>query len=118
MAETGKGSTGMQENVASMLCYLAGWITGLIFYLIEKENKTVRFHAMQSILLSCAVIAINIALGITAFIPYAGYVTGPVSGLVGVGFFILWIVMMVKTYQGEKIVLPVIGEMAEKQVNK
>jgi len=50
--DLGKSSTGMQPNVAGLLCYLAGWITGLIFYLIEKENKFVRFHAMQSIIVS------------------------------------------------------------------
>lgn len=118
MTEQKKTSMGMEENVASMLAYLVGWITGLIFFLVEKENKTVRFHAMQSILLSCVIIALNIALGITSFIPYAGYIVGPVSGLVSLGAFILWIILMVKTYQGEKIVLPVIGEIAEKQANK
>ena len=44
-----KTSTGLQENVAGLLCYVLGWVTGLIFILIEKENKFVRFHAMQSI---------------------------------------------------------------------
>ena len=48
--DLGKTSVGLQANVAGLLCYLVGWITGLIFFLIEKENKFVRFHALQSLI--------------------------------------------------------------------
>ena len=100
MAEGAKTSSGMQENLAGLLCYAFGWISGLIFYLTEKENKTVRFHAMQSII-------IGIASVILCFIPIVNFVAIP-------GFFILWIVMMVTTYQGKKIKLPLVGDIAEK----
>ena len=52
MADLGKSSTGIQPNVAALLAYLVGFVSGLVFFLIEKENKFVRFHAMQSIGLS------------------------------------------------------------------
>ena len=46
--DLGETSIGMQPNLAGLLCYFFGFITGLVFYLIEKKNKFVRFHAMQS----------------------------------------------------------------------
>ena len=45
-----KTSTGLDENVAGLLCYVLGWVSGLVFILIEQENNFVRFHAMQSII--------------------------------------------------------------------
>lgn len=103
-------SSGMNQNVAGLLCYLAGWITGLIFFLIEKENKFVRFHAMQSIITFGALTVLFIALG---FIPFVGWILMP---FVGLAQLVLWILLMVKAYQGEKFMLPVIGEMAEKNI--
>jgi uncharacterized membrane protein len=102
-----KTSSGLEPNVAGLLCYLVGWITGLIFFLIEKENEFVRFHALQSILLSVALIIVEIILWI---IPIIGWVLVPI---LGIGIFILWIFMMVKAYQGKKIKLPIIGKIAE-----
>jgi len=112
-------STGMDPKVAALLSYLAGWVTGLIFFLIEKEDKYVRFHAMQSILLSIAmfviVIALNIILAMLAFIAdIFGLLLALVSPLLGLAFLVLWIMLMVKAYQGEKWKLPIIGDMAER----
>ena len=110
MAEDlGKTSTGMQPNVAALLSYVAGFITGIIFFVLEKENKFVRFHAMQSILISAALFILQAVLG---FIPGVGWVLMPVVSIVGL---ILWILLMVKAYQGEKFKLPVVGDIAEKQ---
>ena len=108
MADLGKCSTGMQPNVAGFLCYLFGWVTGLIFFLIEKENKFVRFHAMQSIVTFGGLNVVCIVLG---FIPVIGWVIIPVIGLL---MLVLWIVLMVKAFQGEQIKLPLAGEIAEK----
>lgn len=108
--ETKTTSSGMNQNVAGLLCYLAGWITGLIFFLIEKENKFVRFHAMQSIITFGALTVLFIVLG---FIPIVGWMLMPFLGLAQL---VLWILLMVKAYQGEKFMLPVIGEMAEKNI--
>jgi uncharacterized membrane protein len=99
---TNKTSTGLQENVAGLLCYLGGWITGIIFFLIEKENKFVRFHAIQSI-------AVSVVIMILSFIPLVNII----AGLLGL---ILWIVLMMKAYQGKLFKLPVIGDFAAKQV--
>ena len=103
-----KSSTGMQENVAGLLCYLLGWITGLIFLLIEKESKFVRFHAIQSIVVFGAYTVLSIILRL---IPVIGWILGIILGIVA---FIIWIIMMVKAYQGLKYKLPVSGDIAEK----
>src|SRR5829696_3699279 len=63
-AQVGKSSTGLDENVAALLSYLFGLVSGLIFFLIEKDSRLVRFHAMQSILLSAAAFIVGIALWI------------------------------------------------------
>ena len=110
-----KTSTGLEANVAGLLCYVLGWITGLLFILIEKEDKFVRFHAMQSIVTFGALTAISIVLSILAAIPYIGVVFGIMGGIVGILAFILWIVLMVKAYQGALYKLPWVGDFAEKQ---
>ena len=104
-----KTSMGLTENVAGLLCYVLGWVSGLIFLLIEGENKFVRFHAIQSI----AVFGILTVAGtVFSWIPVIGgflwWVTGALS-------FILWIVLMVKAYQGTKYKLPWAGDFAEKR---
>lgn len=114
--------TGIDPHLAGLLCYVLGWISGLIFYLIEKDNKFIRFHAMQSILLSVAwfiiYIGVAIILGIANAIPYLGFIFSILVGLInlviGLGAFIVWILVMIKAYNGEKYKLPVIGDMAEK----
>jgi uncharacterized membrane protein len=105
-----KTSTGLNQNVAGMLCYLVGWITGLIFFLIEKDNKFVRFHAMQSIITFGGLTMLFIVLG---FIPFLGWMLFPILGILQL---VLWILLMVKAYQGEQFKLPVIGDLAEKNI--
>ncbi len=105
-----KTSTGMNQNVAGMLCYLVGWITGLIFFLIEKENKFVRFHAMQSMLVfGPACVALLLCLSI----PLIGWV---LSIFIVYGSAILWLILMFKAYQGERFKLPIVGDMAEQRI--
>ncbi len=103
-----KSSTGMEENVAGLLCYLLGWVTGLIFLLIEKDSKFVRFHAVQSIVVFGAYTVLAIIL---QFIPIIGWILGTIVGIVA---FILWIILMVKAYQGVLFKLPISGDIAEK----
>jgi len=108
--EKNKTQTGLNQNVAGLLCYVFGWVTGIIFLLVEKENKFVRFHAMQSVVtfLGLTIIAI-----VAPVIPFFGvvisFLTWPVS-------IILWVVLMMKAYNGEKYKLPWAGDFAEKQV--
>lgn len=110
--DLGKTTTGIQANVAALLCYLAGFITGIIFLLIEKENRFVRFHAMQSIVTFGALFVLSI---VVSFIPIIGAVFGALIGLTNL---ILWIVLMIKAYQGEKFKLPIVGDIAEKNIER
>ena len=107
-----KTSTGLQENVAGLLCYVLGWVSGLVFILLEAENKFVRFHAMQSIIVFGILNIIGIVFG---WIPWFGWVISSLVGLLG---FVLWIVLMVKAYQGVMYKLPVAGDLAEKWLSK
>jgi uncharacterized membrane protein len=106
--DLGKTSTGITPNVAGLLSYLLGLITGVIFFLIEKENKFVRFHALQSIITFGFLMVLGVAL---PFIPVVGLVVMPVLWVLNL---IIWIVLMIKAYQGEFFKLPVIGDIAEK----
>ena len=102
-----KTSTGVQENVAGLLCYLAGWITGLVFILLEQENKFIRFQAMQSIIVFGGLSVLSSIF----WIPIIGWTIAAIAGVAG---FILWIVLMVKAYQGEMFKVPWAGDLAEK----
>jgi uncharacterized membrane protein len=115
-------SVGMTDNMAGALCYLFGFITGILFLVLAPYNqdRNIRFHAFQSIFLSIAWVALEIVAAIVSavliHIPILGAImTGLIYLVIGLGAFIMWLYMMFKTYNGEKIVLPVIGPMAEKQ---
>ena len=109
MSETkDKTSLGMEQNVEGLLCYVAWWVTGIIFLLLEKDNKFVRFHAIQSIVVFGAITVIAIIL---SFLGRIGSILGDIVWVLGV---ILWIVLMVKAYQGQMYKLPVAGDIAEK----
>src|SRR5579862_2548361 len=109
-------SVGMTDNMAGALCYLFGFITGILFLVLApyNQNREVRFHAFQSIFLSLAWVALEIVAAIfTAILIHIPILGALLSGLIylviGLGAFIMWLYMMFKTYNGEKIVLPVIG---------
>lgn len=109
--DLGKTSIGMQANVAALLSYLAGFVTGIIFYVLEKENKFVRFHAMQSIIISGFLWILNMLIGFIApFLPLRMIILP----LIYITAIILWIILMVKAYQGEYFKLPIAGDIAEK----
>ncbi len=110
----GKTSTGMEQNLEGLLCYLVGWITGIVFLIVEKENQFVRFHAIQSIVTFGAYTVVSVLVSIVfGFIPFVG---AAISWLIGVAALILWILLMVKAYQGKMYKLPVAGDFAEKQL--
>ena len=114
MSEEKKSSTGLESNIAGLLSYVLGWITGLIFFLIEAKDEFVRFHAMQSIIVFGAITVVEIVLGILLLIPVIGTLFTVLSSLVGLFAFVLWILLMVKAYQGERYKLPWAGELAER----
>jgi uncharacterized membrane protein len=103
----GGSSTGLEPNVAGLLCYVGLWVSGIVFLVIEEKNKFVRFHALQSIVTFGALTVAGALLG---WIPYAGPVFGTIIGIL---VFILWILLMVKAYQGEWYRVPVAGQVAE-----
>lgn len=106
--DLGTTDTGIKPNIAALLAYLLGFISGLVFLLIEKKNKFVRFHAMQSIVTFGSIF---VAQWILTMVPVLGLLMSGLLSIFGVG---LWVVLMVKAYQGEKFMLPWVGEIADK----
>ena len=122
-----KSSTGLDENVAALLSYILHFISGLVFFLIEKTSRLVRFHAMQSILLGATFFVGFFVLWFLWVILSLlfGYVSGILGTLVGlvVGLllfvfslacFVAWILCLIKAYQSQYYKLPVLGNFAEK----
>jgi len=122
-----KSSTGLDENLAALLSYVAGWVSGLIFFLIEKDSRLVRFHAMQSLLLSGVGLVIGIALWFLSIISWVvvsqvsgvlsfllSVIVGLVAFVLGIGILIGVIIALIKAYQGQYFKLPIIGNFAEK----
>jgi len=114
--------SGLSPNAASGLSYIVGFITGIVFMVIEPRDARVRFHAMQSIILSAGCIVVYIVLSIVFaildVIPVIqviflalGVIIFP---LLGLAFFIIWLVTMLKAFTGSDLRLPVIAEYADK----
>jgi len=114
--EKGKTGTGLEPNVAGLLCYVLGWVSGVVFLLLEKDDKFVRFHAIQSIAVFGAINVVSFVVGMFSLIPFVGIAFLIINYLIGALAFILWIILMIKAYQGQKYKLPVAGDFAEKQV--
>ena len=94
------------------LAYLLGPITGILFLLMEKGNKFVRFHAMQSTILFGGLFVVNIVLG---FIPILGWLVSLALSIIA---FVLWLVLMWRAYNGEEYEVPYIGKIAREQMGK
>ena len=127
---------GMDPKVAAAISYI--WIVGLIFYFLEKENRFIRFHAMQSILFGVVNTVILVVLAIVAMILTVVFgiggamVGGGIATLVNLIIWLIWllfwvigllmfvglILAAVRAYQGQKFKLPIIGNRAEKIVEK
>ena len=103
---------GIDQNFEALLCYVLGWITGIVFLFLEKENEYVRFHAMQSLVTFLALFIISVAIG---WIPILGWL---ISVLISILGLVLWIMLMIKAYQGETYKLPYAGDFAEEQLSK
>ena len=94
---------GLEENIESALCYAGIWVTGLLFFLIEKDDKKVRFHALQSLVVFLGLTIVTYIVGRFTFFGY----------LLWLATILLWILLMVKAYQGERFKLPMIGDFVE-----
>lgn len=107
MAEK-KTGLGLPKNTTAALAYVLGWLSGLVVFLVEKEDKDIRYHALQSI----------VTFGffnVLAMVPIFGWLMSPLIFIVSL---ITWIYCIVKAYQGEKVKLPVVGDFVEKQIKK
>jgi uncharacterized membrane protein len=126
-AQVAKSSTGLDENIAALLSYIFGWVSGLIFFLIEKDSRLVRFHAMQSLLFNVLAFVVGIALWIVLFVVFmiAAQISGALTTLLSLVSILVWVVFMialfgglilclVKAFQGQYFKLPIIGNFAEK----
>ena len=118
-AASGSTSTGLAPNVAGALAYVLGPITGVLFYVLEKDNRFVRFHASQSIVVGLLIFALSIALSIVAtvlaFVPVLGWLAAvALSLLVGVGSLLLWIALIWRAFKGDEWELPVAGGYARR----
>jgi len=111
---------GMQPNIEAGLSYVLGWVTGLIFFLVEKQNRFVRFHAMQSILFFGGLTVLRIILSvIDAFgIPFLGLFTGLVWIAIGIIGLVGYIVLLINGFQGKYFKLPIVGDYAERYANQ
>jgi uncharacterized membrane protein len=109
-------AAGLTDNVAGALAYVT-IIPAIVFLVIEPFNKKkfVRFHSFQCIFFAVAWTALWIVLNIIVHIPVLGWATALLWPLVGLAGFVIWIVLVLKAYQGQMFKLPVIGDMAEKQ---
>jgi uncharacterized membrane protein len=111
MEEKERSSTGLDENVAGFLCYLLGFITGIVFLVVEKKSSFVKFHAMQSTITFLSLFVIPLILG---FIPIIALLIYPIWIL----SLILWLLLMIKAIRGERYSLPIVGKMAEEKTGR
>lgn len=105
-------TTGLSSNIAGLLCYVLGWITGLVFILIEQKDSFVRFHAMQSIITFGGLTLVSI---LSSFIPFLGGIVAPLLSILGL---VLWIILMIKAFQNQRFKLPFVGDLAEQYSQK
>ena len=108
-ADLGKTSTGLQPNVAGLLAYALGLVTGVLFLLLEKDNKFVKFHAVQSIVFSVTLALLSLVAEFTPLVAPLARAIVQLAGVVG------WIVLMVQAFQGKWYKLPILGDIAAKQ---
>ena len=112
-------STGVDPRLSALLCYAAWWISGLIFLIIEREHRTVRFHAAQSLVLfgGLSVIIVILSLGSLAMLMVSGgafQAARLLVYLVWLAAVVIWLVLMYRTYNGETWRVPLVGDLAAK----
>ncbi len=109
--------TGLAPNIASLLCYICAPFIAIAFLVIEKENQDVRFHAWQGTIFGCALIAVILAIELVAALfgliaSFLGLIVSFLIPVVAIAGFIVWIICLVKAYQGERWRIPYIGDYA------
>jgi uncharacterized membrane protein len=107
-------SIGLDQGVAVLLAYLLSWVGGLVFYFVEKQNRFVRFSAMQSIIIGALWVAVALTFSILSGLPGLGILFRILSVLVNIGFVALSVALIVLGFKAKKLVLPFIGELADR----
>lgn len=120
---TTSSHTGLVPPIAALLCYLCAPVTGIVFLLLEKDDKLVRFHAWQAVAFSVTAFLVMIALSLFAAI--VGMISTLLGGLIYlmmypavILFFVFWILCLIRAYEGERYHLPVLGDIVEAQLRK
>lgn len=109
---------GLDEHVEGALCYVLGFITGIVFLVMEKDNKFVKFHAVQSIATFLPLMAIGWMISSSMLWSWSMiWIVGMISSLLFLVELILWLVLIMKAFQGEKFKLPIVGDIAESRLN-
>jgi uncharacterized membrane protein len=103
-----ESSTGMSANVAGLLCYVLGWITGIVFVVLEKKSTFVKFHAWQSIMTFGVLFVLWL---IVSRVPVVGWIVGTLM-------LVLWIILLIQAASGRVWKLPLAGDWAEKQAKR
>ena len=111
-------SIGMRANIAAGLSYLFSWLSGLIIFFLERQNRFVRFHALQCIFFFGSITLLAVLLSILAQADTLSAFAGCMSSLLNIVGFIGWLVLMVNGFQGKYFKLPVIGDWVERLVNR
>ena len=116
-----KTKLGLDQNIEGALCYLLAWLTGIVFYILEDDNEFVKFHAMQSIIVFLPLTILSMILG--GFFGFV-YFWGAWAFLVWISWLlwivtvILWLILMLKAFTGEKFKIPIAGDIAENMIKK
>jgi len=108
MEEKGRSSTGLEENVAGFLCYLLWFVTGIVFLVVERESRFVKFHAKQSTITFLVLFVILLLIG---WIPVIG-------AMVWILSLVLWLLLMIKALQGKRYSLPIVGKVVEEKTTE
>ena len=116
-ALSGPTGTGVDARLSALLCYLAWWVSGIVFLIVEQQHREVRFHAAQSLVVfgSVSVLLLLLAMlsaGMLFISPLAFDSIYLVSKVVGVAALVLWLFVMVKVVKGESFRLPIAGDLA------
>jgi uncharacterized membrane protein len=105
------------RNLVAALSYLLGFVTGIVILLVEKDDKYIRFHAMQSTLLFAGFFVLNLVVDfIIRPVDFLGFLSSAINSLITIVLIIVWVVSMYKAYSGEVFKWPVVGNLAEKNV--
>jgi uncharacterized membrane protein len=123
-------STGMSGRTEALLSYVLGWFSGLIFFVIERKNRFVRFHAAQSFLFFGSAFVLLLALRLIGYlisiIPFIGgalafvvnLVLSPATFIIAILVGLVWILLMIQSYRGNTVRLPFFGNYAESMVER